>query len=51
MLKSLDTLSKNIEAFNKNSAVFETINKKIINSWVSIIKQTAKELNLQKNQE
>lgn len=51
MLKSLDTLSKNIEAFNKNSAVFETISKNIINSWASIIKQTVKESNLQKNHE
>jgi len=42
ILTSLDTLSKNIEAFNKNSAVFENINKKIIDYWASIIKQEAK---------
>jgi len=43
MIKSLDTLSKNIKAFNKNSESFEEINKNLINSWASIIKQTAKE--------
>jgi len=43
MLKSLETLSKNIEAFNKNSASFEEINKNLINSWASIIKQAAKD--------
>lgn len=42
ILTSLDTLSKNIEAFNKNSAVFENANKKIIDYWASIIKQEAK---------
>jgi len=42
MIKSLETLSKNIEAFNKNSASFEEINKNLINSWADIIKHTAK---------
>jgi hypothetical protein len=42
MLKSLETLSKNIEAFNKNSAAFEEINKKLIDSWASIIKQAVR---------
>lgn len=43
MLASLDTLSKNIQAFNTNAKTFEEINKKIIDSWASIIKQTAKD--------
>jgi hypothetical protein len=42
ILASLDALSKNIEAFNKNSAAFEESNKKIIDQWVSIIKKEIK---------
>jgi len=43
VLTSLDTLSKNIEAFNKNSKSFEEINKKLIDSWASTIKQYSKD--------
>lgn len=39
VLTSLNTLSKNIEAFNRNSKSFEEINKELIDSWASIIKQ------------
>lgn len=39
MLTSLEILSKNIEAFNNNSKAFAETNKKIIDSWASIIKQ------------
>ena len=42
VLDSLQTLSKNIEAFNKNSISFEEINKKLIDRWASIIKQVSK---------
>lgn len=42
ILTSLDTLARNIEAFNKNSTSFEEINKKLIDYWASIIKQEAK---------
>ena len=42
ILSSLETLSKNIEAFNKNSMAFEEINKKLVDHWASIIKQAAK---------
>lgn len=43
ILKSLDTLSKNIEAFNTNSKSFEDINKQLIDSWTSIIYKTVKD--------
>ncbi len=43
VLKSLEILSKNIEAFNKNSVSFEKINKNLIDYWASIIKQTSRE--------
>ncbi|MDX1441597.1 MAG: hypothetical protein R3237_03985 [Nitrosopumilaceae archaeon] len=42
ILESLDALSKNIEAFNKNSIAFEEINKGLIDYWSSIIKQASK---------
>ncbi|MGD2107681.1 MAG: hypothetical protein PVH93_08770 [Nitrosopumilaceae archaeon] len=42
VLESLDTLSRNIEAFNKNSTSFDEINKRLINYWASIIKQEFK---------
>ncbi len=43
VLKSLEILSKNIEAFNKNSVSFEKINKNLIDYWASIIKQASRE--------
>ncbi len=43
ILKSIDTLSKNIRAFNTNSKTFEDINKQLIDSWVSIIQKTPKD--------
>ena len=39
ILSSLDILAKNIEAFNKNSELFSEINKNLIDSCSSIIKQ------------
>ena len=42
VLDTLQTLSKNIEAFNKNSTSFEEINKKLIDYWASVIKQASK---------
>lgn len=42
IITSLETLAKNIEAFNKNSTSFEEINKKLIEYWASIIKQEIK---------
>jgi len=39
MIKSLDVLSKNIQAFNENSEAFVSMNKELIESWVSIIKE------------
>ena len=39
MLKSLDVLSKNIQAFNDNSDAQFEMNKKLIESWASIIKE------------
>lgn len=42
VLSSLAILSKNIEAFNRNSQSFSDINKAVIDSWTSIIKEAAK---------
>jgi hypothetical protein len=39
MLKSLDVLSKNIQAFNDNSDAQFEMNKQLIESWASIIKE------------
>ncbi len=39
MLKSLDILSKNIQAFNDNSDTQFEMNKKLMESWASIIKE------------
>ena len=39
MQKSLDILSKNIQAFNDNSDAQFEMNKKLIESWASIIKE------------
>jgi len=43
VLKSIDTLSKNIQAFNTNSKTFEDFNKQIIDSWASITMKPAKD--------
>lgn len=43
ILTSLETISKNIEAFNKNSAIFDEINKNLIDYWASIIKKEVKQ--------
>jgi len=43
ILKSIDTLAKNIQAFNTNSKTFKDFNKQLIDSWGSIIKTTAKD--------
>ena len=43
VLKSIDTLSKNIQAFNTNSKTFEDFNKQLIDSWVSKINKTEKD--------
>jgi len=43
LLRSLDTLTKSIEAYNKNSKSFEDINRELIDSWASIIKQSTKQ--------
>ena len=40
MLKSLDILSKNIQAFNDNSDAQFEMNKKLMESWASIIKKS-----------
>ena len=42
VLESLETLSRNIEAFNQNSTSFEEINKTLIDYWASVIKQASK---------
>ena len=39
MLKSIDALSKNIQAFNENADTQLEMNKKLIESWASIIKE------------
>ncbi len=43
MLTSLETLSKNIQAFNDNSQTFAETNSKLIDFWTSIIKQKSRE--------
>ncbi len=43
MRTSLETLSKNIQAFNDNSQTFAEMNGKIIDFWASIIKQKSRE--------
>ncbi len=43
MLTSLETLSKNIQAFNDNSQTFAEMNGKLIDFWASIIKQKSRE--------
>jgi len=43
MRTSLETLSKNIQAFNDNSQTFAELNSKLIDSWASIIKQKNQE--------
>ncbi len=40
MLKSIDALSKNIQAFNDNADTQFEMNKKLIESWATIIKQS-----------
>ena len=40
MLKSIDSLTKNIQAFNENADTQFEMNKKIIESWAAIIKQS-----------
>lgn len=42
MIKSLEALSKNIQAFNENSDAFAGMNKELIESWASIIKERTK---------
>lgn len=39
LLMSIETLSKNIQAFNDNAKTFSDINQQILSSWASIIKQ------------
>jgi len=43
VLTSLETLSKNIQAFNDNSQTFAEMNGKLIDFWASIIKQKNQE--------
>jgi len=43
MLTSLETLSKNIQAFNDNSKTFAEVNGKLIDSWASIIKKKSQD--------
>jgi len=43
MRTSLETLSKNIQAFNDNSQIFAEQNGKLIGFWASIIKQKKQE--------
>jgi len=43
MRTSLETLSKNIEAFNDNSKTFAELNSKLIDYWTSIVKQKNQE--------
>jgi len=43
MLTSLETLSKNIQAFNDNSKTFAELNGKLIDSWASIIKKKSQD--------
>jgi len=43
MRTSLETLSKNIQAFNDNSQIFAEQNGKLIDFWASIIKQKSRE--------
>jgi len=43
MRTSLETLSKNIQAFNDNSQTFAELNSKLIDSWTSIFKQKNQE--------
>ena len=43
MLKSIDALSKNIQAFNENADTQLEMNKKLIESWASIIKEKKKQ--------
>lgn len=38
LLTSIETLSKNVCAFNDNSSIFSNITQKILSSWASIIK-------------
>jgi len=40
MLKSIDSLTKNIQAFNDNADTQFEMNKKLIESWAAIIKQS-----------
>ncbi len=40
---SLETLSKNIQAFNDSSQTFAEMNGKLIDFWASIIKQKSRE--------
>lgn len=39
LLKSIESLSKNIQAFNDNADAQIEMNKKMIESWISIIKK------------
>ena len=39
MIKSLDALSRNIQAFNDNAEALTEMNKKLIESWALIIKK------------
>ena len=43
MRTSLETLSKNIQAFNDNSQTFAELNGKLIDLWTSIFKQKSQE--------
>jgi len=43
MITSLETFSKNIQAFNDNSETFAEMNAKMLDSWASIIKQKSQE--------
>ena len=45
MLKSIDALSKNIQAFNENADTQLEMNKKLIKSWGGIIKKKYKNNN------
>jgi hypothetical protein len=42
LVKSIESLSKNIRAFNENADAQIEMNKKMIESWISIIKEEKK---------
>jgi len=43
MIASLDSLSKNIQAFNNNTKTFDENSHKLLASWATVIKEKSKE--------